>query len=318
MNNKSLRLEILPNEIFIEIFQYFDIQQLFQSFNNLNYRFNILLRSLNNLIFKLYENNSTELPYFVPYIDTVTAYFPIHVDYEYLTNIRHLNLIKMPSKYFNESNFKFLSCLEDLSVKNMSINFAYILYKNIFSNTFPCLKSCYLSQDNNIPENIKFTDLLCLCHLQIGTINLEIYANILSVCLNLNFFKFILKSNEVFVNVKPHFNLKRIIIEPEDYIQSKNDYAINICLSFLPNLEKLYIHQAFFQVNIPYYLNSDWHVSSIDRHTPLLRYFKYELRMWHLTGIQLQIVNTIDEIKKHFQNRHNDQYRSQFLWKLTY
>jgi hypothetical protein len=109
-----------------------------------------------------------------------------------------------------------------------------------------------------------------------------------------------------------------MIIKPEDYIQSKNDYAIDICLSFVPNLERLYIHQDFFQLNIPYYLKSDWNASSIARYLLFLRRFNYDLRVWYLTGIDRQIINTVDEMKKNFQNAQNDRYQSQFYFNLIY
>ncbi len=57
MNNNISRLEFLPNETFIEIFQYFDSKELFQAFDNLNIRFNRLIRSIDYLIFKLYDPN---------------------------------------------------------------------------------------------------------------------------------------------------------------------------------------------------------------------------------------------------------------------
>lgn len=193
----------------------------------------------------------------------------------------------------------------------------HILYSEIFGNCFPNLKSCYLPKDGRITKNIQFKNLLLLYNLQIGMIDLEIYKNILSVCLNLNYFKFTLKSNEISFDIQPHINLKRMIIKPEDYNPINNAYAIDICLSFVPNLERLYIQQDFYQIAIPYYLTCDWHTSSIDKHTRLLRQFKYELKYWYLTGIGLQIVNTIDEMKKNFQHIHNHRYQSQFRTKLV-
>jgi len=314
----SSRLELLPNETFIEIFQYFDIKELFQIFNNLNIRFNTLLRSLNNLIFKLYDNNYIEIYDFIPNIDNLIIYCRTYINFKHFTNIRHLNLIHLANDFLHQLDTKILPYLEDLSVKNIHGNSGNILYEKIFSNTFPCLKSCYISQHSEIKTNVKFTYLPVLCNLQIGIINLSIYEIILSICPNLNLFKFRLESNEISVNIKPHFNLKRMIIKPEDYIQSKNDYAIDICLSFVPNLERLYIHQDFFQLNIPYYLKSDWNASSIARYLLFLRRFNYDLRVWYLIGIDRQIINTVDEMKKNFQNAHNDRYQSQFYFNLIY
>ena len=91
-----------------------------------------------------------------------------------------------------------------------------------------------------------------------------------------------------------------MIIKPDDYIQSNNDYAINICLQFVPNLERLYIQQDFFQLNISYYLKSDWHVLLIDRYLPLLRRFNYDFRASYVIMMDPQIINVVDEMKRNF------------------
>ena len=49
VKNKS-QLEDLPAEMFIEIFRYLSIQELYFSFSQLNFRLNLILKSLNNLI----------------------------------------------------------------------------------------------------------------------------------------------------------------------------------------------------------------------------------------------------------------------------
>src|SRR5689334_9888229 len=47
------RLEYLPNELLIEIFEYIDIRDLFQSFLGLNQRINNLLQNISNLSYNL-------------------------------------------------------------------------------------------------------------------------------------------------------------------------------------------------------------------------------------------------------------------------
>jgi hypothetical protein len=310
MDNNPSQLELLPNETFIEIFQYFDIKQLFQTFDNLNSRFNKLIRSLNNLIFKVYDNYIPK-DNFIPYIDNLIIHCQDYLSFKCFTNIRHLNLIQLTGYSLEQLDSKTLPYLEDLSVKNINGNSSDILYTKIFSNIFSGLKSSYISQDSEIQTNLKFEYLPVLCKLQIDIINLHIYETILSVCPNLNLFKFRLKPSKSDGDIKLHFNLKRMIIKSEDYIQSRNDNAINHCLSFVPNLERLKIHQDFFQIYIPYDLNSDWYASSIDHYLPLLRRFNYDLRVWYLTGMDPQIINTVDEMKRNFQNVHKDQYQSQ-------
>jgi hypothetical protein len=109
-----------------------------------------------------------------------------------------------------------------------------------------------------------------------------------------------------------------MIIKSEDYPQSKNDYCINICLSLVPNLERLSIHQDFFQGNISYYIKHDWYASIIARYLSLLCQFNHHLSVWYFTGLDRQIINIVDEMKKNFRNAHNKKYRSKFNFNLTY
>lgn len=130
MNN----LECLPNEIFIEIFQYFNIKELFQAFNNLNYRFNRLIQSLNNLVFKFYDDTSREKHEFLPYVDTLVIYSSYHVDFKLFENIHHLNLIQIPNGFIKTAiNSKVATCLEDLSIKKNTGTFgSYIIQRNLW------------------------------------------------------------------------------------------------------------------------------------------------------------------------------------------
>ena len=63
MNDNLFRLELLPNEIFFELFQYFDAQDLFHAFYNLNSRFNRLLQSSDHLqlIYSMKQSNINQI-----------------------------------------------------------------------------------------------------------------------------------------------------------------------------------------------------------------------------------------------------------------
>jgi hypothetical protein len=317
MDYHRSRLELLPNETFIEIFQYMEIKDIFRAFDNLNHRFNILLRSVNNLIFKLWDGSYINVNSFLPYIDTLVILCRIDIQLSYFPNIRHLNLIQLTDQFLIQLNSQTLPFLEYLFIKSLSHNPAYILYDKIFSNTLPNLKSCYVCQSSVLERNNWSEQLLLLRNLQVGLINLSAYETILSVCPNLNFLKFRLKSNETSVVVKPHSNLKRMIIKLDDFIQLNNDYAMNICLSFVPCLERLDIHQDFFQVNIPTYKKSVWYASLIARYLSLLRRFKYSFHVWYTTGHDAEVIDSFDEMKRHFQYVHNDRYQSKFRVHLT-
>ncbi|CAF2572557.1 unnamed protein product [Rotaria sp. Silwood2] len=317
MNNIHSRLEMLPNETFIEIFQYLDIENLFRAFDNLNFRFNTILRNLNNLVCYLWDNNYTKMNSFISYIDTLIINCRININFNYFTNIRYLKLTWLTDQILEQLNTSTLRCLEHLFVKQLSCNCADILYDKIFSNTFPCLKSFYVCQNSSIIAKEWFVCLPVLCNLQIGIIDLFVYVAILSKCPNLNIFKFLLKSRDISVCGKPHVNLKQMTIKSEDSNLLKYDSIINTCLSYVPNLERLSIHQVFFQVNIPYYLKTDWHASSIANYLPLLHRFDYYFKIWYLVGINTKLIYTFDEMKRNFKSVHNDRYQSKFHSNLT-
>ncbi|CAF3457699.1 unnamed protein product, partial [Rotaria sp. Silwood2] len=49
INNHLTTMESLPNEILIDLYQYFDGREVYKIFYNLNSRFNSLLQSLSHL-----------------------------------------------------------------------------------------------------------------------------------------------------------------------------------------------------------------------------------------------------------------------------
>ncbi|CAF3464252.1 unnamed protein product [Rotaria sp. Silwood1] len=317
MNNKYSQLEMLPNETLIEIFQYLDIEKLFQAFDNLNFRFNKLLRTLNNLVYCLWDDNYIKMNNFISYIDVLSINCRININFNHFTNIRCLKLISLTDELLVQLKTSILPCIEYLFIKQLNCHSPDIFYDKIFTNTFPHLKSCYVCHKSKIIVKEWFVCLSVLCNLKVGIINLSTYVTILSKCPNLNIFKFQLESSETSIVDKPHVNLKQMTIKFEDINLLKYDSMINTCLSYVSNLERLSIYQDFFKVNILHYLTTDWHASSITNYLSLLRRFDYYFKVWYLIGIDTQVINTFDEMKRNFKSSHNDRYQSKFHLNLT-
>lgn len=318
MNATASRLETLPNETLIEIFQYFQIDELFRTFDKLNSRFNTLLRvNNNNLILNLWSYNFTPANSFTPYVDTLVIHY-MDVNMTHFQNIRRLKIVRLTQELLNKFNADSLPCLESLFIHKLSSSSADILYSKIFSNTFPCLKHFYMSPHTRIQTVDYFVHHPVLQSLQIGLINLPVYEAILSTCPNLYLFKFSLQFSGTTQIAKPHVNLKRMIIKPEESEQSNINSIIDKCLSFVPNLERLSIRQDFFQMNIPRYFQYDFHASSIAHNLPLIRQFNFYFKSWLNTGVDTQIINTVDELRKRFHLVHNDRYKSKFHFNLTF
>jgi hypothetical protein len=187
------QLEDLPNEVFADIFKCFDAQDLFRSFNNLNYRFNTMIRSLDHLIFTLSNCDSIETNHFAPYIKILVTHCETGDTLNHFSNIRHLIIWTLTDELLKRLNSVVLPLLENLVIKHLSCNM-FDLYNKIFWS-FPNLKSCYMLQadDINMIEQHIQASLLQILH--IGEINLFVYQIILQTCPNLNFFKFNLLSD---------------------------------------------------------------------------------------------------------------------------
>ncbi|CAF1068694.1 unnamed protein product [Rotaria sp. Silwood1] len=322
MDDIPSQLEILPNEILIHIFQYFDARDLFQTFYNLNFRFNRLLQSLKYLSLTMLKYNSNEIHdynIFAPYIYTLVIDYAVDIDLNQFVNLHRLILLSPTSNQLKQIVFNNLSYLEHLSVGYEHFLFSYYipdLCKKIFSNDFPCLKSCSLFEPRVLEIIPNLTQTTQLCILKMDNIDLLAYRHILILCPNLYLFQFtMLNQHEELHYIEPHLNLKKIIIKFQSLIKSISDCAMSHYLSCVPNLEQFIVHEINFDVNIKEYLDYNWFASLIDKQLPLLRQFKYYL---HAYGIKQNNDNIINRIEANFKQIHNKKYQSRLILKLLH
>jgi hypothetical protein len=321
MNNIPSRLECLPNEILIYIFQHLDAQDLFRAFYNLNFRFNTLLRSLNYLSLTLLKYNSNEINDYdilAPYVYTLILDYAVDIDLNHFVNIHRLILISPTSNQLNQVLCNTLPCLEHLSIGYEHFLFSYYipdLCQKIFSDGFPRLKSCSLVEPRMLEIIPHLTQSTQLSFLKLDNIDILTYKNILSLCPTLYLFQFtILNQHDEFCHIQPHLNLKRMIIKFQSLVTTFSDCVMNYYLSCVPNLEQLSIYEINFDVNIKEYLNYNWFASSIDNHLSTLRLFKYHLYAY---GMKTNNENVINDMKKNFKHIHKDQYQSRLILNLS-
>lgn len=315
MNNECSRLELLPNEILLYIFQYFDARDLFQAFYNLNLRFNALLKSLNYLsltLLKYDSNDKNKYSICAPYIYTLKMDYGIIIDLNSFTNIHRLILISPTSNQLQQILYHSLPYLEHLTIGYEHFLFSsYIsdICEKIFSNTFPHLKSCYLFEPRilEILPNLSQSSQILI--LKLDNIDIIIYKTILSLCPNLEYFQFtILNQHEQFYEIQPHLKLKKLKIKFQNLMNKFSDNIIKSYLSCIPNLQKLYIYEINFDVNIKDYLNSTWFTLLIHQYLLLLQQYKYYL---YIYGSKENNENIINDIKSHFKSSQKNLYQSQ-------
>jgi len=317
MSDISSQLEFLPNEIFIYLFQYFDARDLFRAFHNLNIRFNKLLQSLNYLSLILLKFDSNEInnyEIFAPYIYTLKMNNVVNIDLKNFTNIHRLELLSPTSNQLKQIVFTPLPYLEHLSIGYEHFLFSYYisdLCEKIFSNNFPCLTSCYLFEPRILEIIPNLTPSTQIRILKMDNIDILIYKNILLLCPNLYFIQFtMLNSDEEFYYIKPHLNLKRMIIKFQNLVKTFSDCVMISYLSCVPNLEQFIVYEINFDINIKEYLNYHWFASLINNHLLLLQQFKYYL---YIYGMKQNNDHIINDIKTNFKSIHKDRYQSRLI-----
>ena len=317
MTNVLNRLEFLPNEILIQIFQYFDIRDLFQAFYNLNHRFKVVLQSLNCLSLTLIKYDSNEIndyDTFTTYVRALTIDYAVNIDLSRFVNFHRLTLLSPAPNQLKQVISNALSYLEHLSIGYEHLLFSYYmpeLCQKIFSNGFPCLKSCSLFEPRIIEIIPHLTQTTQLCVLKMDNIELLTYKTLLSLCPHLYLFQFrILNQYEEVYPVQLHLNLKQIIIEFQSLVNYFSDSILNQYLLCVPNLEKLHVHEINFDFNMKEYLNYDWLASSINQQLLLLRDFKY---YFHTYGLKDSNEDILNLIKMNFKSIHSDRYQSRLI-----
>jgi hypothetical protein len=117
INKNSSRLELLPNEILLLLFQCFNAQDLFQAFYNLNNRFNQLIQSFNelHLVFQMKKTDYND-NIFSSYVYTLVIDYNIDVNLRYFPNIHHLKLDNISKNILSQLNSSTLPDLEHLTL----------------------------------------------------------------------------------------------------------------------------------------------------------------------------------------------------------
>ena len=186
-----LTLECLPNEIFHELFEYFDIFELYRTFSRLNSRINSLIQASPYLQIILHSPDDIDHPinrYFLPKIKSLIinhskAFFdPVKFLFP---SIRCLILCQPARNQWDSIQPDFFPHLERLCLINSV--FAYRteqMCKLIFSNKFPSLYTCSLPFVA-YEENNSWTCSPALQSLQVNLWDIRVYQQLLAACPNL-------------------------------------------------------------------------------------------------------------------------------------
>ncbi|CAF5026481.1 unnamed protein product [Rotaria sp. Silwood1] len=141
------QLESFPNEIFIEIFDYLSLHDLYQAFQGLNQRINDILQSLNNRAIRLWSTDEkTEIDMNKFFASTITSLdikdeYDINLNqYPKINSLTYTYATENQLQHFLQSTF----CHNHLKYLNITSDDLSLLVKYIFSHEFLSLNQCIL------------------------------------------------------------------------------------------------------------------------------------------------------------------------------
>ena len=313
-------IESLPNEIFMNIFKYLNVRSLFKAFYNLNSRFNSLLESCDNYL-TIPTKDLHELEFSFPYIRTLIANDDIDIPANQLINLRRAVL--HPNSRVALQNFlmNLTSNIESLTVwywADWMLILPNDVARKIFSNGFPGLKSCCLSDKIYLFDAEGWKQSPSLHIFQIGVITFDIYMSILESCPNLYSIRFRTPlDDQTTISTEKYVNLKRMMITL--YANScLNENRFSHYLLLVPKLEQLTIdllacdHEGITRIE-----NYGCFAPVIDRCLPMLGQFHCYVTFEETRRIsKSKRDDLIEKFKENFYRAHNNRYKSKIVVRL--
>jgi len=325
MNEYISRFEHLPNELIIDLFQYFHADELFQIFHNLNKRFNDLFKSINYLSLIISKQNQNQIDNFHPfssYLYALTIDGYIDLNLSIFNKIRRLTLINPTDKLLEQFDLCRFDNLEHFSVTCVGPTYRiHYLHDMIFSNRFPNLKSYYNLNYEKIRSTEQWSDSPIIRILKIGFVEFSTFKAILSICPNLYYLDFgIIIPSKSSSKIEPHSNLKQLILRTK-----YNTWPVNQNLSIfedlftcIPNLEKLSIHRRDnISIISKSFIKYDWLSSILNSYFPLLHRFYCYFHIFQVRNSRIvvgpHLKNILNQIMDNFQNVYKNRYQARLI-----
>jgi hypothetical protein len=281
-------LECLPNEILLQIHEYFDAQDLYDIFFNINARFNHLLQSSSYLCLRFQSLTDQIIvdssPIFAAQLYSLNIHSQESILISSFTNIHRLTICYPTDEQLSQINAQSFPNLEYLSVTyTVAKSSICSLYQKIFSNHFTQLKFCFLYGREVPRKTLDWTRSPHLEHVHV-TSN---YSTILDVCPNLSVLHLSLpKFPRHVISPVPHHHMKHLRLILTSIIWSEDEQYFRILFSSMPYLERFSLHKIFSLTNtIDLLLQYDWLSSLLSDYLPCLKEFRYYLYVLNLFDI---------------------------------
>ncbi|CAF2662233.1 unnamed protein product [Rotaria sp. Silwood2] len=228
-----ISIENLSNELLYKIFDYLDVNELFEAFSNLNYRFEQLLNSP-LLLFKM----------------------KFHLT-SYLLYTNFYEQMKLINKYQIYSLYVYLPLRNNLFFSSLCINSSFTNLKFLTLNEVqPDVLLVVLSTLSNIPRLSSLT----INNFNILKYSTDIYRIVFNLPL-LKYFKFSTSNSDLLISLptrtdEQYSSIKYLVIDHHCTLDE-----IGLLTSYTPQLDRLYVNKVaknlhnFSGINL-YHLNS--------------------------------------------------------------
>ncbi|UJR19426.1 hypothetical protein I4U23_022556 [Adineta vaga] len=297
----TMKFEFFPNEILLQCFQYLNIIHIFHSFDQLNHRFNSLIRTISfHLNFqniqnkfqceefcqKLSTDETIRNQLYSLHLSNGNTFYPVHLFISkfpllQFVHLRSLTLYKL-TKNNSKSIRKILSSIPELCSFRM-IDCCPFSDDLIFVLPISKLQTLIIPQ-KLLSRSISDIQFSTIMHLSIDECDLVDLFILLNNALKLNYFK----TDSVFHRKRkntipddsrciksPANNLKTLHI---NYFENTVSYFF-ILLKRTPNLENLII----LRINDPHFINAYEWQKFITSSLPHLKNFKFQFNVNHFS-----------------------------------
>jgi len=317
MNNNISTIEILPNELFKDIFRYISTYDLFNSFYHLNFRFNSLVKSQDNLHLTLeedWDHKQPIIPFYASYAKTLIVKHDEPIDFSYFSNIHSLKLCMPTAQQCNAILPHVLPHLKHLYISNLYYsNHTEQLCRLIFSSSFPHLQTCQI--DQMTLSHFHSTSSLSLKQLTVSTCTWKtnMFPHIFNASPNLYYLRvtnFQTVAFELIPNsASIHMSVRCLFIHYSSIVEESFN-QLDWILSTTPRLKTFILHINENEIDIEFLFVKLSYL--MNQRAPYLTRFKAKIALNELSLLDLDNIKHLhplfSNVKVHQNMHQNDNH----------
>lgn len=310
------RFEHLPNELLIEIFQWFDARTLYKAFYNLNQRLNELLQALYQLsvILSINGENSTFDHLFSSRVETLIVQGDLSFSLLSYPHVRRLILIHSKTDQISQAMLHGQR-LQMISVLAPRCFYStYNLHEKIFSDGYPSLTACCLTNVYSPSfelRRLSWHQSPSMRFAKISSRDAMIHYAVLSSCPNLQSFHLSMEQlDRTPIDSPPHQSLRQLRFQLNQWPGDRTIWES--FFRFIPFLRRLIIsRQAMLPDALDDLLQFDWLASVLPEHLETFAFSLYLRSTCSILTKDLQ--SMLEKFQGNFAFFHRDKAQRAFL-----